>query len=433
MLFVGIDIGKTSCVAAFLSTDLLARYHRYESCPTLNFPQTRTGFEKLLATIARYGAVSDCHLLLELTGHYGRALEQYVLEQGLSVYQVHVQKRETRDKSDKRDAQGLAAMLYNQIERHILLAEKSQTIRRLIVPNATERLLQGLVQHRSELTRETVRHKNKLTAIADELFPELTQVFRDPNSITALKYREAFPTPQKIATVEMDALYALRKRNHPGNVALANLHQLARQSIGTKDESRLKSLTIEQHQLIAELRLLKEHEEALNIEIKQAVQASREGQILTSFKVIGSVQAGMLIAGIGSIANFESAAKLRAYCGWAPRQDQTGTSYDTVVLAKGGNRLLRHTVYLITLNAVRLDTPFRALYRRLLPLKCTYDERLKRYTGQMKVIGRIAGQLITVIYTLLKRDYDVLARLPVGQKPPAPELYDPTKHRIRRK
>src|SRR5439155_20349361 len=107
-----------------------------------------------------------------------------------------------------------------------------------------------------ELTREITRHKNKLIAICDELFPELTEAYADPNNLSALQLREAFPTPQAVAEASLDALCKTRKRHQPSRARLARLQELARQTIGTKDPNRIKSLVIEQAQLIVELRLL---------------------------------------------------------------------------------------------------------------------------------------------------------------------------------
>lgn len=429
-LYIGIDIGKTTHVASLLSNSLLARFGSYERCPTFAFEQSRTGFEKLLSSLRQHAPHGRYHLLLENTGHYGKPLEQYLQEQNMLVYLVHVQERKGKNKSDKRDAQALAVLLYNQVERHVLVTDKSQIVYRLTKPSNTTRLLQGLVQHRIELKRETTRRKNKLMAITDEVFPELTVVYVDPNAPSALQLRTAFPTPQSVAEASLADLIATRTHTRPGRAKLAMLQDLARQTIGTKDESRLKALLLEQKQLIPELRLLDEHVEVLNTEIEQVIKNSREGQILLSCG-LGKIQAAQLIAGIGSIANFESVAKLRAYCGWSPTQKQTGTSYDTMTLERAGNRLLKHTLYLVALHAIQLDTPWRTLYNRLVPIKCVYDERLKRYKGLMKVVGRIIGQMIGVIWLLLKKDYDLVASTPLGEKPPPPELYDPAKHRIK--
>lgn len=434
MLYVGIDISKSSHVAAFLSPVLLNQYHSFERCPVLPFDQSRTGFETLFSVMTRHAPASHCHVLLENTGHYGRALEQFLQEKGVAVYRVSVQERQRgQSKNDKRDAQSLAVLLYNQVEQQVLVADASQRVRRLVPPSDTARLLQGLVQHRHELVRELTRRKNKLTAIADEVFPELTQIYKNPNGAGALALREAFPRPQAIAEASLEDLAATRKHNRPGNALLVELQALACRTIGAKDESRLACLLLEQKQLIAEVRLMQAHVETLNAEIEQAVAQSREGQILTSFPMIGPILAANLIAGIGSIANFESVAKLRSFCGWSPVDTQTGISKDSSVLRREGHRLLKQTIYLIAMQSIRTQTPWRDLYDRLVPLKCQYDERLKRYRGRMKVVGRVAGQIVQVIYTLLKRDYDLLQRVSADTQPPPPELYDVKKHRIQRK
>lgn len=49
-----------------------------------------------------------------------------------------------------------------------------------------------------------------------------------------------------------------------------------------------------------------------------------------------------------------------------------------------------------------------------------------------KVFGHIAGRLITLIYALLKKDYETLSDLAPGAKPPEPILYDPEIHKRHR-
>jgi hypothetical protein len=61
-------------------------------------------------------------------------------------------------------------------------------------------------------------------------------------------------------------------------------------------------------------------------------------------------------------------------------------------------------------------------------LKCAYDSRLKTYRGKNKVIGRIAGQFLGVVYSLLRRDYDMLNALEPGADIPEPVLYDRMLH-----
>src|SRR5262249_9819215 len=73
----------------------------------------------------------------------------------------------------------------------------------------------GLMRHRYELVNEATQRKNKLIAICDELFPEFTQVFKDPNAPLALDLREQFPTPSAIAAASSVELRMVRRRNDP--------------------------------------------------------------------------------------------------------------------------------------------------------------------------------------------------------------------------
>lgn len=427
-LYVGIDISKSFHVASLLSSDLLVRHRTYERCPTLRIENTRAGLENLLHTMLLHAPAQDCHVLTERTGHYGAALEQFLQEHGCLLYRIQSQKRYAREKTDEKDARALAVHLYTQIGLHAPVVDETRRVSPLIPPSETAIKLRGLMQHRTELQHEIVQRKNKLTSICDELFPEFTQVYKDPNSPSALNLRERFPTPIDIARASYEEIAATRTHQQPYPDLLKQLPELARATIGTRNVARIASLTIEQRMLIAELRLLLTHTEELDGTISSIVTSSREGQILTSLPGVGAVHAALLLSTIGSIANFESASKLRGFVGWVPRQTQTGTSIDTTTLSKSGNAHLKRMLYLAVINAVRYDPSWKLLYDRLVARKCPYDAKLKRHRGKMKVIGRIAGQMTTVIYTLLKRDHDLLQSLKGGEEPPAPTLYSVDRH-----
>lgn len=79
-----------------------------------------------------------------------------------------------------------------------------------------------------------------------------------------------------------------------------------------------------------------------------------------------------------------------------------------------------------------MEGEWAKLYQRLVPIKCAYDERTRSYKGKGKVIGRIAGQMISLIYGLLKQDAECLAKLPPGIPLPEPILYDAANHQAHR-
>jgi len=70
--------------------------------------------------------------------------------------------------------------------------------------------------------------------------------------------------------------------------------------------------------------------------------------------------------------------------------------------------------------------------KRLVPRLCTYDERTQAYKGRGKVIGHVIGRLITLIYALLRKDYETLSGLGPGAEPPEPVLYDAQLHKQHR-
>src|SRR6476661_356852 len=92
-VYIGVDVGKHTHVAGFVSNTLIERHKQFEACPVLKFENSREGFRQLIDRICSYVPLEQCFVLLEKTGHYYKALEQYLLEFDLSVYVMHVRER----------------------------------------------------------------------------------------------------------------------------------------------------------------------------------------------------------------------------------------------------------------------------------------------------------------------------------------------------
>ncbi|GCE12496.1 transposase [Tengunoibacter tsumagoiensis] len=184
--------------------------------------------------------------------------------------------------------------------------------------------------------------------------------------------------------------------------------------------------------MITELLLQSDHIQQLEQEICAIVEQARQRQILCSMG-LGPIQAARLVAAIGSIENFPIASTLKAYFGWALMREQTGTSFDRSRLTRGGSRPLRQTMFLIMADAVsHKNNEWGKFYHRLFQIKCPVDALTGERKGKMRVIGRVAGQMIETMYTLLKTDAEVLRALEPGATPPPPTLYDPEAYRHHR-
>lgn len=432
-LYLGIDVGKQQHMAGFVSATLLTRHQRFEACPVLKFANTREGFRLLMDRIQDYVTLEQCFVLVEKTGHYHLALVDYLLQLDLAVYVIHVQKRpKGMLKSDRRDALGLANHLYNQLAKGIQLPDRTELVRRALPPTDTAARLKGLIGHRHELVHESTQRKNKLTALCDQLFPEFTQVFHDPNLPSALAVRARFSTAPAVASARLDALCEAKGHRGPNRQEMLHLQELAHQSIGVVEPGRQAALEFEQGQLIRELQLLQEHLTQIDERIAEILQTTREGRILLSMPGVGTFSAAAILSAIGNIRNFPNAGSLKAYFGWAPKVAQSGKSLDRVALTRAGERTMKEVMYLVALRAVQESETWAALYDRLVRRKCSYDERTQSYIGKKMVIGRIAGQITAMIYALLKADTELLANVTKGSQLPEPQLYDAAIHQAHR-
>jgi hypothetical protein len=129
-LYVGVDIGKHAHMAGFISITLLTRHERFEGCPVLAFEQSREGFRALVDRIQTYVPLAQAYVMVEKTGHYHKALVQYLQEMDVSVYLIHVQERpKGMVKTDKRDALNLANTLYNQLELAVAVLACGEAVR----------------------------------------------------------------------------------------------------------------------------------------------------------------------------------------------------------------------------------------------------------------------------------------------------------------
>jgi hypothetical protein len=90
---------------------------------------------------------------------------------------------------------------------------------------------------------------------------------------------------------------------------------------------------------------------------------------------------------------------------------------------------MKQMLFLTAASAITFDCEWARIYQRLLPRLCTYDERTRDYRGKKKVLGRIAGQIASMIYALLKTDQETMSQVPPGEVPPPPMLYDRETHR----
>lgn len=90
---------------------------------------------------------------------------------------------------------------------------------------------------------------------------------------------------------------------------------------------------------------------------------------------------------------------------------------------------MKQMLYLTAARSITFECEWARIYQRLLPRMGIYDERTKDYRGKKRIFGRIAGQMASMIFALLKTDQETVSQVPPGEAPPPPMLYDAQTHR----
>jgi transposase len=402
-IYVGIDVGYRQHIAAASPLSVFNAQRNpngWRQVKTVRFASDAAGFGQLQRYLdKRSSDTADFLVLLEPTGgYYALALVLYLLGKGYRVLQV--ENRAVKDyrekvfggetKADEVDARLMARMGF----LHELVGEEF-SIQPVHLTNPDAAALKVMVSDLNVLQKEIGRRRNQLQQITAAIFPELKTFFRESTASPAARALLAsFPTPQDLAratTEEIgDVLRASRSYRHAKRAA--ELRELARTSAGVH---MLTQQHWRQGWIIKQLDVLDEARHDLVDQVQQVSATHPYTQIIDSLPVKSPIWTATLIAVIGDVGRFRNYAEFRAYLGWSPQVERSGSSLNSSRLANSGVRSSRRVLgqmVLILLTPVIRDTPFRAFYNGL----------IARGMRPAKAMGHVAGKLCSVLYGMLK-------------------------------
>src|SRR5918997_131770 len=391
---VGIDVGSETCFVSILRPDKTTVRSPFA------IANAAPGFARLAAVLAQL----DCAPLqirvgLEATGRSWENLYQFLLSQGYDLVLVHpgqthhfAQQRGLRAKTDKLDASTVARALL------------SDELRPAYVPSDLIGAYRELVRLHSNLTDAAARYKQEIRDLLIVLFPEFTQVFKDPTGPTALALLRAYPGAVAIVTVGVDSISQLLQAVAPqkyGRQTAERLVTLAQHSSASPIAitARGRCLQI----LIDQVRQTQANLDELEQEIAALLEHDAAVASLQSVPEFGPHTVAMLRAELGEVARFRGSAPVVAYAGMDVTVRESGKWKGQRKLSKRGSGALRRCLFLAALGSLRTRTAsaFGAYYRSL------EARGLRGYRALMAVMRK----MLVVAYHLLKSG----------------ERYDPTK------
>ena len=179
--------------------------------------------------------------------------------------------------------------------------------------------LRAIVEHRDDLVKQRTQTINRLHVLLTKLIPAGA-----PTQLTA------------------DAAAGMLRTVRPRD----------------SREERPRQLAVD---LVAEVRRLDRRICAADADITTAL--AHTGSTLTELFGIGTGLAGKILARVGNVHRFRSAAAFAAYDGTAPIEVSSG-EVKRHRLSRAGDRQLNHALHMMALSQIRHDTDGRVYYQR---------------------------------------------------------------------
>ena len=405
-LIVGVDVARSVQWARFVD------YRGVEIGKALSFANNRNGFNSIIARIHEYCNIKILRypiekviIGMEPTGHYWKPLASYLMGAGYRVVGVnpyHTKKAKELDdnsptKSDKKDALTIARLVKEGyfFDPHL--------------PQEAYGELRSLTNARVSVMKRSNAVKNTITAILDEYFPEIWTVFKKPlKGKASRQVLWSCPFPSLIVAMGEEGVLAEIKKTVTKTVGIKKVRELmsvAKDSIGV--QYGLEASKMRLGWLLDELELAEKQLREIERAMEAMLYKTGYATPMLGIKGIGVITAASFLGEVGDPLRFRNARQIARYAGYNLVEDSSGKSKSGTRISKRGRKQLRNILYQMAFTMVGKNTEMKALYQYFITRK---DNPLKK--KQALVV--ISKKIITVIYSLLKKQEDYKPELVLG-------------------
>jgi len=389
MYYIGIDVAKEKHYVCILDDT------RELACKPFWIYSDILGLRDLLKRLAELSLNNDDFIIgVESTGAFSENLYEYITDADYKVILLNsYQTAKYRDfstmkkiKNDSIDALVIAELL------------ASDKYKESYISNDDYQSLKVLGRLRKSLSDKIKTIQREISTVMATVNPEITKVFPNIFTKTALATIKAYPTAvdiQKTTPKKLTKLFRHIKGNNFNEEKAKVLIELSNSSIyaGRAHESR--ALMIRTNIRILELLCQERDEIELQINTLLYSKIETVDASIENIKTIPGVSEktiSALLGECGDIKRFTSAKAFIAYLGLYPTQYQSGNSMCVGRLAKRGIPIAKHALYMAAIASVRHNSELNKLFRDKVSLGKSKKEAL--------II--ISKKLATIIYSLFK-------------------------------
>jgi transposase len=390
-LVVGVDPHKKRHAAVTITQDFTTQ-------AKFKFDNSREGLKTMLDRAKLEMVKSGCRgvmFAIETGGHYWRNVAYFLDEQGVPFRFINQftlkRRREGKDlnrrKNDYRDGEVAAQLLCT--------GEFTESK----LPQGVYAELRTAHNAYRRLVKERIRITNLVKGLLDALFPEFTQIFKDPCALTARSVLSTCPIPRVIAAMTEDEFVAIIEARHKGRrlmrKKLRALHYSARTSIGI--DAGARSVSSEIAFLVDKLELIRRQICIMEGKLIRLVDETEEGKYLLSISGLNYIAVAGLLAELGCFKAYRSAKQMIKMAGSNPTESESaGKKKSRTPMSKQGRPVLRYCAWTSVIPMLRFNPDFRAWakQRRERPVHANP-------LGGREVVGAALNRLLRLSFALV--------------------------------
>ena len=390
MYYVGIDVAKEKHYVCILDDT-----NEFAVKPFWIYSDV-LGLRELLKKLADLSLDNDDFIIgVESTGAFSENLYEYITDADYKVILLNsYQTAKYRDFSTMRKIKNDAIDAYVIAE---LLA--SNKYKESHISSDDYHSLKVLGRLKRSLDDKIKTIKREISTVMATVNPEITLVFKNIFTKTALEIIKVYPTAvdlQKATPKKLTRLFRHIQGNNFNDEKAKYLIELAKSSIyaGRANESRALMIqtNIKILELLSQEKL--EIEAQINALIESGISKELDAPIenLKSIPGVADKTIAAILGECGDLRRFSSAKALIGYLGLYPTQYQSGNSLSVGRLAKRGIPIAKHALYMAAVSSVLHNDELRKIFR----------DKVSSGKSKKEALIIISKKLATIMYSIFK-------------------------------
>ena len=388
-LIVGIDVGSETHYARAFNW----RNYEYSKKP-FAFSNDEAGFASFKAWMNDMAEKHGMETIIpgmEPTGHYWLNLGAYLQEQGMKPVHVnphHVKKSKELDdnnpsKNDRKDPKTIAGLV------------NEGRFSYPYIPTGIYAEIRNLSNLRIQTQEEITRIKNRIARWFSIYFPEIKDVYRNPDAVSGLMVIKQAPLPCDIKELGVNGVNKIwrdARLKGAGIKRATTLVTAAEHSIGNTEAPR--SARKEIRNLLNDYETYKNRMDELMQEIKETLSEIPYIDKLMEINGIGIKTVSCFIAEVGDIGRFDNPKQVQKLAGYAIVADSSGKHNGESRISHRGRKRLRYALYEAAISVIGKNKEFKEIHSY-------YRTREKNPLKKMQSVIAVACKLIRIFYTIL--------------------------------